>query len=199
MGARRIAKVLAMFGTAALVAIVAVAVYVVRHRSLERNLNTVAGIVPGALLHAHNFHWTQMKGGQSQWVLKARDATYSADKTSLVLGDATVSMTGKDGKPIGLFAPVANLKLAGNHVTSAHLSGGVTMNDGGFVLTTDDATFSPDDDRIEAPGPVKIDGKGLSVTGIGLTGHPKAETFELLKRVSTRILPRQKGASKISS
>ena len=198
MSARRIARVLAMFGTIALVAIVIVTVSVVRRRSLERNLETVAGVVPGALLHAHNFHWTQMKGSQSQWVLKARDATYSNDKTSLVLSEAQVSMPGKDGKPIGLFAPVATLKLVGNHVVSAHLSGGVTVDYSDFVLTTADATFTPDEDRIQAPGPVKIEGEGLTVTGIGLTGHPKAETFQLLNQVSTRIMPRQKGASKIS-
>lgn len=198
MSARRIAKVLAMFGIVALVAIVIVTVYVVRRRSLERNLETVAGVVPGALLHAHHFHWIQMKGGQSQWVLKARDATYSDDKTSLLLSDARVSMPGKDGKPVGLLAPIAALKLVGNHVVSAHLSGGVTVDYGNFVLTTADATFTPDQDRIEAPGPVKIRGEGLTVTGIGLTGHPKAEIFHLLEQVNTRIMPRQQGASKIS-
>lgn len=198
MSARRIARALAMLGTVALAAIVIVTVYIVRHRSLERNLETVAGVVPGALLHAHNFHWTQMKGGQSQWVLKARDATYSSDKTSLVLSDATVSMASKDGKTVGLFAPSAILKLAGNHVVSAHLSGGVTVNYAGFVLTTPDATFVPDSDHIQAPGPVKIEGDGLQVTGIGMTGHPKAETFQLLNQVSTRIVPKKKGANKIS-
>ena len=177
---------------------VAVAVHVVRHRSLQRNLDTVAGIVPGALLHAHNFHWTQMKGGQSQWVLSARDATYSADKTGIVLNDATVSMPRKDGKQMGLHAPVVTLKLAGNHVSSAHLSGGVVVNYGGFVLTTPEATFAPDQDSIQAPGPVKIEGDGVEVAGIGLAGHLKTETFQLLNQVSTRIVPRQKGARKVS-
>jgi LPS export ABC transporter protein LptC len=199
MSPKRIAKLLALAGTVALAVILTVTVIVVRHRSAKQALTTVAGLVPGSLLHAHNFHWTQMKGDQSQWVLKAGDASYSADKTSLVLTNAELSMTDKDGKHLALVAPRAKLKLNGNHVSSANLSGGLTAHYGEFILTTEEATFSPDSDQIDAPGLVKIDGQGLSVSGTGLSGHPKAESFELLKQVTTRIMPRQKGAnSKVS-
>ena len=134
-----------------------------------------------------------MKGDQSQWVLwrPRGDASYSADKTSLVLTNAELSMTDKDGKHLALVAPHAKLALSGNHVSSANLSGGLTAHYGDFILTTEEATFSPDSDQIDASGLVKIDGQGLSVSGTGLSGHPKAESFELLKQVTTRILPRQ--------
>jgi len=42
---------------------------------------------------------------------------------------------------------------------------------------------------------VKIEGQGLTVTGVGLNGHPKTETFELLKEVSTQIVPKAKGGN----
>lgn len=180
-------------------AVVVVTVKVVRHRSAKQQLASNAATVPDALLHAHNFHWTQMKGDENQWVLKAKDASYAADKTSLVLSGADLSMIAKDGKSFELFAPTALLKLNGNHVNSANLSGGLVVHYGDFVLTTPEAKFSPDNDQLEAPGVVKIQGQGLTVTGVGLSGHPKAEIFELLQQVSTEIIPRHKGAaSKLS-
>ncbi|MGH7917680.1 MAG: hypothetical protein ACREQE_09440, partial [Candidatus Binataceae bacterium] len=92
MSPRRIAKTLAFCGIVALTAILIVTVWVVRHRSVGETLQRAAGMMPGALLHAHNFHWTQMKGGQRQWVLTARDANYAAGKTSMVLKDARLTL-----------------------------------------------------------------------------------------------------------
>ncbi len=190
MSPRRIAKALAGCGVVALFGLLVVAVWVVRHRSTAQDLQKVAGIVPGALLHAHNFHWTQMKAGERQWVLHATDASYSNDKTSLMLTNADLSMNSNDGKPVQVNAPRAVLLLKGNHVTRADLSGGTTIHYGDFELTTDAATFMPDDDHVEAAGPVAIEGEGLRVTGVGLTGNPKTRVFELHDQVSTHILPK---------
>jgi len=84
--------------------------------------------------------------------------------------------------------------MNGNHVKRAQLGGGIVAIYGDFTLTTDQADFTPDNDQLHAPGQVKIVGQGLTVTGIGMDGHPKTETFELLKEVSTQIVPKSKGA-----
>jgi lipopolysaccharide export system protein LptC len=192
---RRIAKALAGFGAVALAALVAATVYVVHNRAAAPVAAKVAGLVPGSLLHAHNFHWTQMKAGELQWVLTARDASYAADKASLILNQPVVTMTAEDGKQVTVRAAKAVLGLDGSRVKRAHLSGGMTIRYGDFVLTTDEATFVPDDDRIEAPGMVTIEGQGLKVTGVGLSGHPKTRQFELLKQVTTEIVPRPGSAA----
>jgi LPS export ABC transporter protein LptC len=187
MTPRRIAKLLSLIGLIALMLLVVVTVVVVRRHSTEQKLRTVAAIVPGALLHAHNFNWTQMRGDQSQWVLKASDASYSNDKTSIVLIRPQLSMSVKDGKHVSLTAARALLSVDGNHISKAELSGGLTVNYGDFSLMTDAATFLPDNDQLHAAGAVRINGPGLDVAGVGLRGHPKAQTFELLNQVKTVI------------
>ena len=137
-----------------------------------------------------------MKAGEEQWVLVARDASYSGDKTSLLLNYPVVTMPEKDGKQVTVEAPHAVLKLQGNHVTRADLSGGAVIHYGEFVLTTNDATFLPDADQVNAPGFVTITGPEMKVTGVGMTGHPKARQFELLKQVTTELKPRSGDASK---
>jgi LPS export ABC transporter protein LptC len=194
MSPRRIAKALAGFGVVVLAAIAITTVWVVRHRSSAKTLEAVAGLAPGALLHAHNFHWTQMKGGESQWVLMARDANYSTDRTLVTLRDAKLSMASADGKRLSLEAPHAKLQLAGSRVSRADLDGGLTVRYGDFVLTTEQATFTPDNDELNAAGRVTIEGQGLKVIGTGLVGHPKAQQFELEDDVSTHIIPRSGSA-----
>jgi len=188
---RRIAKALAGFGAVALIVLLVATVWIVRHRSATQVLQTAAGLVPGTLLRAHNFHWTQMKAGERQWVLTAGEADYSADKTTLKLTDAVVTMVSSDGKPVVVNSPHADLTMNGNHVTKAYLTGGTVIHFGDYVLSTDSATFMPDDDNVEAPGLVTVIGDGLKVTGVGLSGHPKTRVFELHTQVQTVVTPKK--------
>jgi LPS export ABC transporter protein LptC len=188
---RRIAKALAGFGAVALIVLLAATIWIVRHRSATQVLQTAAGLVPGTLLRAHNFHWTQMKAGERQWVLTAGEADYSADKTTLKLTDAVVTMVSSDGKPVVVNSPHADLTMNGNHVTKAYLTGGTVIHFGDYVLSTDSATFMPDDDKVEAPGLVTVIGDGLKVTGVGLSGHPKTRVFELHTQVQTEVTPKK--------
>ena len=191
MSPRQIAKTLAGFGAVALIVLLVATVWIVRHRSATQVLQTAAGLVPGTLLRAHNFHWTQMKAGERQWVLTAGEADYSADKTTLKLTDAVVTMVSSDGKPVVVNSPHADLTMNGNHVTKAYLTGGTVIHFGDYVLSTDSATFMPDDDQVEAPGLVTVIGDGLKVTGVGLSGHPKTRVFELHTQVQTEVTPKK--------
>jgi LPS export ABC transporter protein LptC len=191
MSPKRVAKAMGLFGAAALAVVLAVAIYVVRHRAPATTMQQMADLVPSALLHAHNLKWTQMSGGQSQWHLSAREASYSHDKTSLVLSDAELSMVSKDGKNVEVSAPRAEISVTGNHINQAHLSGGLRINYGDFVLKTAEATFSPDKDVVNAPGQVEVQGQGMTVTGVGLTGHPNERNFTLLSQTNTVVIPKK--------
>jgi len=177
-------------GAIALAALVGVTYYVVHNRAAAPLITAVAGLIPGSLYHVHNFHWTQMKAGEQEWVLSARDANYANDKTSLILDDPVVTLVSKDGKPVTVKAPKAVLELEGSKVKRATLSGGTQIHYGDFVMTTDKATFLPDADQVDAPGLVTIEGEGIKVSGVGMTGHTKTRHFELLKQVTTNIEPK---------
>jgi LPS export ABC transporter protein LptC len=196
MSPRRVAKAMAMLGAAALTLVLVVTIYVVRHRAPATTLQQVADMMPDALLHAHNLKWTQMVGGQSQWHLSAKDASYSHDKKSLVLSEAQLSMVSKDGKNVEIIAPHAEISVTGNHINQAYLSGGLRINYGDFVLKTDTATFSPDKDTVTAPGEVEVRGQDLKVTGVGLSGHPNERSFTLLSQTNTLVVLKKSSDSK---
>jgi LPS export ABC transporter protein LptC len=190
MSPRRIARALLSVGALAVILLVGVAVWIVRHRTPAQIAQSAAGMVPGSFVHVHNFHWTQMKAGASQWVLTAADASYSADRTALMLTDANLAMNSSEGKRVVVTAPKAALVMDGNHVKRADLSGGTRIVYGDFIITTDAATFIPDEDRVTAAGWVSVEGEGLKVTGMGLSGNSKTRTFDLLGQVSTQVIPK---------
>jgi len=195
MSPKRIARALAAIGAVALCVIAIVTVRVVRGRSVRQAFENAAGLTPDSLLHAQNFHWTQMKGSQNQWVLKAKDASYASDKTTIVLSGVDLSMIAPDGKRLELIASRARLKLNGNHINTANLADGIIVHYGDYVISTQQAVFTPDTDLLVAPGAVKIEGNGLTITGVGLNGHPKEEIFQVLDQVITQVSPRHQGAS----
>jgi LPS export ABC transporter protein LptC len=189
MSPRRIAKTLAAIGIAALTIIVVSAVWIIKSRERERDvLSRTVSVVPGSLLHARNFHWTQMKGDKEQWQLVATEANYGEDRSSLTLKDTNLSMVLDDGKPLAVRAARVNLSLSGNnHVKRAEFSGGLVLDYGDIRLKTQGGTFLPDNDLLEAPGPVEIAGDGFKITGVDLEAKPRARTFELKHQVTTDL------------
>jgi LPS export ABC transporter protein LptC len=192
MSPRRLAKLLAWLGSMVLGAVLIVSVWVVHHRTGEQLIKEAASVVPGSLLFARNFHWTQMKGDQKQWELVAGRANFSDDRKSIRLIDADVTMDSEDGKHVTLHAPLADLKMNGNHVNRADLTGGLKVHYGDVIITTQQAVFMPDADELTAPGLVTIESVGLKVTGVGLTAHPHAELFDLHQQINTAVTPKRR-------
>lgn len=199
MSPRLIAKALAGIGIGALLVIIVSAVWVVSNRNHQQKLLARAvKLVPGTLLDAHNFHWTQMKGDQELWELQAKEAAYSNDRTSARLRGAALSMKLEDGKGLSARAEHVLLKLRGNQVLRADFSGGLVLNYKGMVITTDKASFFPDRDELQAAGLVKIDGPQFSVRGVGLEAHPRAQIFTLKAQTDTQVTIKQNGPAQPS-
>jgi LPS export ABC transporter protein LptC len=189
---KRVAGALAVVVAASLVAIALVAIPSMIHRDRNAALRKTLDLVPGSLLHARNFHWTQMKGDHKQWELSAREASYSDDKTALKLREPDLLMVLDDGKTLILHAASAELKLNGKHIDEARLNGGLELKYGDIELSTAEATFVPDSDVLQASGPVEIRSPGFTVSGVGLEAHPRARRFSLQHQVRTEL---RKGAT----
>ncbi len=176
-----------MVVAASLAAIALVAVPKMIHGDPNAALRKTLDMVPGSLLHASNFHWTQMKGDRKQWELWAREASYSDDKTGLRLREPDLLMELDDGKILKLHAASADLKMNGKHIDEARLNGGFEMKYDDIEISMAEATFVPDRDVLLASGPVEIRSPGFTVNGIGLEAHPKARRFALQRQVRTEL------------
>ncbi len=188
MSPRRIAKALGGIGIAALAVIIVAAIWIIRSREREREILAHSiSVVPGSLLHARNFHWTQMKGDKQQWQLVASEASYGENRSSLTLKDSKLTMVLEDGKPLSAQAHRVDLSLTGNHVNRAEFSGGLVLEYGDVRLKTAGGIFLPDRDTLEAKGPVEIAGEGFKISGVDLEARPRARTFTLKHQVVTEL------------
>ncbi|HTY56987.1 MAG TPA: LPS export ABC transporter periplasmic protein LptC [Candidatus Binataceae bacterium] len=187
MSPRRVAAVLAAVGAAILAVVALYSVRAVIHHDRGKLLSKGLDLVPGSLLHVRNFHWTQMKGDHKQWELNAGEAAYSDDKTVLNLKKPVLTMILDDGKSFELHADHAELKLNGNHINQAHLTGGLDLNYGEVEIKTDEATFWPDRDMVQTSGAVQVHMPDLEVSGVGMEAHPRARLFALQHDVHTEI------------
>ncbi len=184
---KMVAGTLAVVGAASLVAIAVVAIPKMIHGDPNAALRKTLDMVPGSLLHASNFHWTQMKGDRKQWELWAREASYSDDKTVLKLREPDLLMELDDGKIVKLHSATADLKMNGKHIEEAWLKGGLKIKYEDVEISMTEATFMPDRDVLQTSGPVEIQSPGFTVNGVGLEGHPKARRFALQHQVSTEL------------
>ncbi|MGH7865973.1 MAG: LPS export ABC transporter periplasmic protein LptC [Candidatus Binataceae bacterium] len=187
MSPRRVARVLAALGAVVLLTVVIMTTWVIHRRDTKPSLKDIAGLVPDAFVRAQKFQWTQIKAGRTQWKLNARDATYSGDRSSVTLTDAHIQSKSEDGKEVSVAAPRAVIFLDGTDVKRAQLSGGATIRYGDFELVTDNASFSPLTNDVDAPGVVTLTGNGVKITGVGLVGNAKSRQFELRQEVTTDI------------
>jgi LPS export ABC transporter protein LptC len=187
MGPRQIANILAAAGLAALVAVAVVAMHTIGHPRSDRALQKVLVTLPSSLLHANDFRWTQVKNGQKQWELTASEGSYSQDRRHLFLSGAVLNAVGEDGHEVVLHASRAVLELASNQIVRADMSGGLTIDYEGFELVTPNAVFFPDQDRLQAPGPVHVRGQGITADGIGMEAHLRERLFTLEHSVTTEM------------
>jgi LPS export ABC transporter protein LptC len=105
----------------------------------------------------------------------------------LNLKKPVLTMVLDDGKSFQLHANRAQLRLNGNHINQAHLTGGLDLNYGDVEIKTDEATFWPDHDMVQTSGAVEVQMPDLEVTGVGMEAHPRARLFALQHDVRTQI------------
>src|SRR5579875_779386 len=90
MRLRHVARLIATLGAVALITVAFVAGRLMRSRAPDRALDSMLASIPASMVHANDFRWTQMKNGQKQWELTAREGTYSEDRTRVILDLATL-------------------------------------------------------------------------------------------------------------
>src|SRR5579875_2393218 len=104
MRLRHVARLIATLGAVALITVAFVAGRLMRSRAPDRALDSMLASIPASMVHANDFRWTQMKNGQKQWELTAREGTYSEDRTRVILDLATLRAWAQDGHQMVLHA-----------------------------------------------------------------------------------------------
>jgi LPS export ABC transporter protein LptC len=108
--------------------------------------------------------------GKKAWEIVARKARYSTENHLVIVEAPQFSFYPKDGDAFSLRSREARVLLTADkkeEVLRVELSGDLEMQIGDFVITTQEAIFESEQNRISSPSAVQISGPGVVVAGQG--------------------------------
>jgi LPS export ABC transporter protein LptC len=108
--------------------------------------------------------------GKKAWEIVAREARYSVENHLVIVESPEFSFYPKDGDAFSLRSKEARIMLTSDkkeEVTRVELTGDLEMHVGEFVITTQEAIFETEQNRISSSAVVQIHGPGLAVAGQG--------------------------------
>ncbi len=108
--------------------------------------------------------------GKKAWEIVAREARYSVESHLVTVESPEFSFYPKDGEAFSLRSKEARVILTADkkeEVARIELKGDLEMQIGEFIITTQEAIFETDQNRISSSAVVQIRGPGVDVAGQG--------------------------------
>jgi LPS export ABC transporter protein LptC len=135
-------------------------------------------------LTLEEIHYVETKGNKKEWELRAKSGQHFRQDDYTTLQDLTVTFYAKEGRIITLRGDEGSMKgrkeieVRGNVV--------ITSSDG-YRVTTNSLRFEEEKQRIFTEDPIRLEGKGLQVKGVGVVIDLKTKKLSILKKVQTVI------------
>jgi len=146
-------------------------------------------VLPGVSQHIQDFYRVKEQGGRKVWEVRAADAQYREEDSTVVVRDAAMHLYLKDGRILGLKGDEGALHLSGREVRTVDLQGGIEVTFADYVLRTDQASYDDATDKISTRGPVEVKSPSFQVRGDRMEFDVQEQRIRLTKNVSTRIEP----------
>jgi LPS export ABC transporter protein LptC len=136
-------------------------------------------------LEIGNLFLTEEKEGMIRWKLEARVAECFRKSNNTLLEDLQVKLYKEDGRILTLRGDHARIdeKTRDMDVEGRVV---VTTSDG-LQLRTDSLQYEHSHGRISTEAPVRIDGRGVTISGVGLLMELANERISILRDVETVI------------
>jgi LPS export ABC transporter protein LptC len=130
--------------------------------------------------------------GKKAWEIVARKARYSTDNNLVIVETPQFSFYPKDGDAFSLRSREARVLLTSDkdkkeEVMRIELTGDLELQIGDFVITTQEAIFESEQNRISSPSAVQINGPGVAIAGQGYAVDVVNKYMTLEAEVKTEL------------
>jgi LPS export ABC transporter protein LptC len=145
---------------------------------VKKDANTTADLT------LEDIHYVETKGKKKEWELRAKSGQHFREADYTTLDDLAVTFYSEDGRIItlkgnkGSMKERKEIKVWGDVV--------VTSSDG-YRVATNSLRYDGAKKQITTADPVKLEGKGVEVTGVGLVVDLKTKKISILRKVKTVI------------
>lgn len=135
-------------------------------------------------LTLEEIHYVETKGDKKEWELRAKSGQHFRQDDYTTLQDLTVTFYAEQGRIITLRGDEGSMKgrkeieVRGNVV--------ITSSDG-YRVTTDSLRYEEEKQQIYTEDPIRMEGKGMQVKGVGIVVDLTTKKLSILKKVQTVI------------
>jgi len=112
-----------------------------------------------------NFRRVSIRGGKKLWEVAAREARYFAAESTVVVYGPEVAFYFGEGEVVSVRGEEGRLRIQGQEVEQMVLKGKLEVRFADFLIVTEEAVYSQQQNRIFSPGVVEITGRGLTING----------------------------------
>jgi len=141
----------------------------------------------------NDFHRSSIKDGKVEWEIFGKRGRYDAVKNTADVEEPRLNLAKKDGETVTLRAGRALLNLTATDLNKAELFDNVVVvHKGETTLSADYAIYLKDQDTVEIPGNVTIDGPIFTITGKRMIAKLEPQDFVITNGVKSIFKPRKK-------
>lgn len=141
----------------------------------------------------NDFHRSSIKDGKVEWEIFGKRGRYDALHNTADVEEPRLNLTRTDGETVTLRAGRALLNMTATDLNKAELFDNVVVvHKGETTLTADYAIYRKDQDTVEIPDKVTIDGPIFSITGKRMIAKIEPQDFVITNGVKSTFKPRKK-------
>jgi LPS export ABC transporter protein LptC len=131
------------------------------------------------------FDYSDVKEGRTRWTLRAAEARYFDDTQKTVLSQVNATFFLKDGRQVELQSDEGVLH---NETKNMEVSGNVRLSStDGYRLETDRLDYDHHTDMLHTAAPVLLEGRGLTLKGLGMEFEIGNRSLSILKNIETKL------------
>lgn len=147
-----------------------------------------AATLTAASIQVRNFSFIQTNHGHNEWEIKATKAEVFEDQKSAVLKDLEVQFRLPRGLEMVFQGSEGRLDTQRHNfeIFSDNRAIEVTFNNG-YRIETKSLKWSDQEQRIETPDPVRIEGPGFRIQGQGMEVWLESQEFKVLSDVRAEV------------
>ena len=135
-------------------------------------------------LSLEEIHYVETKGDNKAWELGAKSGQHFRKDDYTTLQDLTVTFYAGEGRIITLKGDEGSIK--GRKEIEVRGDVVITSSDG-YRVTTESLRFEEEKQQIFTEDPIRMEGKGVQVRGVGIVVDLTTKTLFILRKVQTVI------------
>ena len=158
-------------------------------KDIKANPTKVLDYLPESTLQIKDFHRSKIENGRKVWELFGDEANYYKEQKEAVIKRPRFYYYDKKGEVAETKGDEALIYLNEKELERMELRGGIQVTFQGYVLTSEEANYTPAKDQIVLPNHTKVVGEGIALEGARMEVELEGKKIRLIQSVKTKIEP----------